>query len=264
MLVASFGPEVVEEKASEDVKRLSSVRVATSVVALKVRGVVLLFEDNFPQKDEGPGDGEVVGRLPFILGATKSTPSLPGGGAIHEAMLGRLREVLIATFACGLEPHGLEPRAHRQPSVEGQPDEGLDLAWAGVVPHPNNDLGSRRVSEVQPLDEVDDPGGAVQVFGVLVAPLGGVTEKRCVPHVARLLPVPVSGVPLEVGNKPGSEDPVEQGFLTWEGEVLGQSKSCSMIVLSQHLDGFVSLQGDGDGVGSSGFDVTRVGDSPEF
>jgi hypothetical protein len=53
VFAASFGPEVVKEKASEDVERLSSVRVAASVVALKVRGVVLLFEDSFPQKDEG-------------------------------------------------------------------------------------------------------------------------------------------------------------------------------------------------------------------
>ncbi len=147
MLAASFGPEVVKEKASEDVERLSSIRVAASVVALKVRGVVLLFEDSFPQKDEGLGDGEAVGRLPFIPSATESIPSLPGGGAIHEAMLGRLGEVLIVTFAGGLEPHGLEPRAHREPSVEGQPDEGPDLPWAGVVPHPSNDLGGRRVSE---------------------------------------------------------------------------------------------------------------------
>ncbi len=114
------------------------------------------------------------------------------------------------------------------------------------------------------MDEVDDPEGAVRFSGVLVAPLGGVTKERSVPHVARLLPVPISGVPLEVGNKPGSKDPVEQGFLTWEGEVLGQSKSCSMIVLSEHPDGFVSLQGDGDGVGSGGFNAIHVGDSREF
>ncbi len=78
--------------------------------------------------------------------------------------MGRLREVLIATFAGGLEPHGLEPRAHREPFVEGQPDEGPHLAWAGVVPHPSNDLGGRRVSEAQPLDEVNDPGGGGAVF----------------------------------------------------------------------------------------------------
>jgi hypothetical protein len=92
MLAASFGPEVVEEKASEDVKRLSPTRESARVVSLKVRGVVFLFEDSFPEKDEGPGDGEAVGCLPFIPSATEGIPGLLGGGAIHEAVLARLRE----------------------------------------------------------------------------------------------------------------------------------------------------------------------------
>jgi hypothetical protein len=69
---------------------------------------------------------------------------------------------------------------------------------------------------------------------------------------------------LEVGNKSGSEDPVEKGFLTWEREVLGQSEGSTMVVLNEYLDRFVPLQGDGDGVGTGGLDATRVGDSPEF
>jgi len=258
MLAASFGPEVVEEKVFENVKRLPSVRETTRVVSLKVQGVVFLFEDSFPEKDEGPGDGEAVGRLPFIPSATVGIPGLLGGGAIHEAVLGRLRETLVATFAGGLEPHGLEPRAHREPSVEGQPDEGSHVAWAGVVLDPSNDLGGRGVPEAQPLDEFDNPRGSVRFSCVLVAPLGGVAKERSVPHVARLLPVPVSRVPFEVGNKSGSEDPVEKGFLTWEGEVLGQSEGCTMVVLSENPDRFVPLQGDGDGVGACGLDATRV------
>jgi hypothetical protein len=102
MLAASFGPEVVEEKASEDVKQLSSTREAADVVALEVRGVVFLFEDIFPQKDERPGDGEAVGRLPNIPSAMENIPCFLGGRAIHEAMLGRLREVLVTAFASGL------------------------------------------------------------------------------------------------------------------------------------------------------------------
>jgi hypothetical protein len=148
MLATSFGPEVVEEKASENVKRLSFVGEAARVVLLKVRGVVFLFNDGFPEKDEGPGDGEAVRRLPFIPSATERIPGLLSGGALHEAMLSTLRETLVATFASGLEPHGLEPRAHREPSVEGQPDEGSHFAWAGVVPDPSNGLGGRGVSEV--------------------------------------------------------------------------------------------------------------------
>ncbi len=60
------------------------------------------------------------------------------------------------------------------------------------------------------MDEFDDPGGSVRFSCVLVASLGGVTEERSVPHVARLPPVLVSRVPLEVENKTGSEDPVEK------------------------------------------------------
>ncbi len=214
MLAASFGAEVVEEKTSENVKRLPSIGEAARVVSLKVRGVIFPFKDGFPEKDEGPGDGEAVGRLAFIPSVTEGIPSLLSGGALHEAVLSGLRETLVVTFASGLEPHGLEPRAHQEPSVEGQPDEGSHFAWVGVMSNPSNGLGGRGVSEVQPLNEFDDPGGSVQFSCVLVASLGGVTEERNVPHVARLLPVPVSRVPLEVGNKTGSEDPVEKGFLT--------------------------------------------------
>ncbi len=102
MLAASFGPEVVEQEASKDVERLSSVGEAADVVALEVRGVVFLFEDSFPQKDERPSDGEAAGRLPDLPSATEGIPCLLGGRAIHEAMLGRLREVLVIAFACGL------------------------------------------------------------------------------------------------------------------------------------------------------------------
>jgi hypothetical protein len=42
------------------------------------------------------------------------------------------------------------------------------------------------------LDEIDDPKGAVGLPGVLVSPLGGVAEERSIPHIVRLLPVPVS------------------------------------------------------------------------
>jgi hypothetical protein len=95
MFAASFRPEVVEEKAFENVKRLSFVGEAARVVSLKVRGVVFLFNDDFPEKDEGPGDGEAVGCLPFIPSATESILGLLSGGALQEAVLSRLRETLV-------------------------------------------------------------------------------------------------------------------------------------------------------------------------
>jgi len=84
----------------KDVERLPSVREATSVVSQKVRAVVF-FEDGFPQKDEGPGDDEAIGCLPFTPHAEEGIPGLPGGSAIHETVLGRFRGPLIATFASG-------------------------------------------------------------------------------------------------------------------------------------------------------------------
>ncbi len=145
---ASLGPEVVEEKAPEDVERLAAVGEAARVIALEVRGIVFFFENSFPEKDEGPGDGEAVGRPPLIPSATEGVPGLLGRGAIHEAVLRRLRDVLVATFAGGLGPHGLEPRTHRETSIEGHPDEGTHFARAGVVPDPRHDLGSRGVLEI--------------------------------------------------------------------------------------------------------------------
>ncbi len=144
----SLGPEVVEEKAPEDVERLAVVGETACVIALEVRGVVFFFKNSFPEKDEGPGDGEAVGRPPFIPGAAEGVPGLLGGGAIHEAVLRRLRGVLVATFASGLEPHGLEPRTYQEASVEGQPDEGTHFARAGIVPDPHHDLGSRGVLKI--------------------------------------------------------------------------------------------------------------------
>jgi hypothetical protein len=74
-------------------------------------------------------------------------------------VLGRLGETLVTAFAGGLEPHGLEPSAHREPFVEGQPDEGSHFVGTGVVLDPSDNLGGCRVAEAQTLDEVDDSGG---------------------------------------------------------------------------------------------------------
>ncbi len=114
------------------------------------------------------------------------------------------------------------------------------------------------------MNEIDDPKWVVGLLGVLVSPLGGVSEEWSISHIVRLLPVPVSRVPLEVGDEVGSENPVEEGFRTWEGEVLCQFEGRAVAVLSKHPDRFVSFQGYGDGVGAGGSDAACVGDSPEF
>jgi len=95
---------------------------------MEVRGVVLFFEHGLPKKNEGPGNGEAVGRLPFAPDIEESTPGLLGRGAFHEVVSGSFLEPLVAAFAGGLNSHGLEPGAHRQPIVEGQPGERSNLA----------------------------------------------------------------------------------------------------------------------------------------
>jgi hypothetical protein len=111
-------------------------------------GVVVGFEDGFPEEDEGPVDLEAVGRPPFAPNAAEGLPSLLSRDAFHEAVLGGFLESLVTDFAGGRDPHDLEPGADWQPVFEDQPSKGLDLARTGVVPHPGNDLGDRRTLEV--------------------------------------------------------------------------------------------------------------------
>ncbi len=181
---------------------------AARVVSLEVRGVVFLLEDGFSEKDEGPGDGDAVGSLPHLPSATEGIPGVLSGGAVEEAVLGRFGETLVTAFAGGLEPHSLEPSAYREPFVEGQLDEGSHFAGTGVVPNPSHNLGGSGVAEAQTLYEVDDSGWGLRFPCVLVSSLGGVAEEGGVSHVVLLLPMPVTWIPVEVGNKAGSENPV--------------------------------------------------------
>ncbi|CAK9274684.1 unnamed protein product [Sphagnum jensenii] len=126
---------------------------------MEVRGLVLFFEHGLPKKNEGPSNGEAVGRLPFTPDTEESAPGLLGRGAFHEAVPGRLLEPLVTAFVGGLNSHGLKPGAHRQPVVEGQPGECSNFAGTRIVPHSGNDLGNRRVVQTQALDEGDDAGG---------------------------------------------------------------------------------------------------------
>ncbi len=110
--MTSFRLKVIEQKAPEDIERLSPVGEPTRVVVVEVRGVVVLFEHRLPKENEGPGDGEAVGRLPFAPDVEEGIPGLLGGNAFHKAVSGKLLKSLVAAFAGGLNPHGLEPGAH--------------------------------------------------------------------------------------------------------------------------------------------------------
>ncbi|CAM6055526.1 unnamed protein product [Sphagnum tenellum] len=165
------------------------------MVAVKVRGVVFFFEDGFPKENERPGDVEAVGRPPFVPDTEEGIPSLLNMGAFHETVLGGLRESLVAALAGGQNSHDLEPSPYRQSIVKYQPGKRPHLAWVGVVPHSGNDLGDRRVAEVQMLDESDDTRGVLLLPCISVSPLSRVSKEGGIAHVARLLPVPVSEVP---------------------------------------------------------------------
>ncbi len=147
VFATSLGPEIVEQEAPEDVKGFAPIGEATRVVVVEVWGVIFLLKDGLPKKDERLGDVEAVGRPPLVPNAMESIPSLLSKGAFHEAVLGGLREPLVATLAGGRDSHNLEPSTNRQPIVKDQLGKRPYLAWAGIVPHSSDVLGNRRVAE---------------------------------------------------------------------------------------------------------------------
>ncbi len=145
---APFRPEIEEEETPKYVEGLHSVGEAPEVVAVEVRRVVVLLKDSLAKKHKRPGDGEAAGRFPFLPDPHEGLPRKLGGRAIHEAVLCRFRAPLIAPFAWGGDAHFLDPCAHRQPVVEGEPGESANFAWVCVVPQPRDDLGDRGVAKI--------------------------------------------------------------------------------------------------------------------
>ncbi len=86
---APFGPEVIKNKTTEDVERLSEVGEAVSVVREEPGRVVLALQDSFSEKHEWLGGGEALGRFPFVLDSLVGVPRALGHGALEQAMLGR-------------------------------------------------------------------------------------------------------------------------------------------------------------------------------
>jgi len=165
------------------------------VVVVEVWGVVFFFEDGLPKENERPGDVKAVRHPPFVPNAEEGIPSLLSRGAFHETMLGGLQESLVAALVGGWNSHNLEPSAYRQSIVKGQLGKRPHLAWVGIVPHSGNDLGDCQLAEVQMLDESDDAGSVLLPPCISVSPLSRVAKEGGVAHVARLLPVLLSGVP---------------------------------------------------------------------
>jgi len=74
----------------------------------------------------------------------------------------------------------LEPGAHLEALVEGQPNKRAHLFWAGLVPDSHNHLWGCGVPEIEPLDKGDNVWGVRRSPCVLVAPFGGVVEEGSV------------------------------------------------------------------------------------
>jgi hypothetical protein len=71
----SLRPEVVKNEATEDVQWLPGVGESTSLVGKELGRVVFALDGRFTQERKGPGDRNVMGRLPFVLDFLVSFPS---------------------------------------------------------------------------------------------------------------------------------------------------------------------------------------------
>ncbi len=83
------------------------------MVAVEVRGVIVLLKHSFAKEHKGLGDGEAIRRLPLLPDSEEGFPRRLSGKAIHEAVLSEFQESLFTTFAGGLDSHRLKPGAHR-------------------------------------------------------------------------------------------------------------------------------------------------------
>ncbi len=85
------------------------------------------------------------------------------------------------------------------------------------------------------MDEGDNVGGVMFPLCVPVSPLGRVAEEGGVANLVLLLPVPITGVPFELGDKTGLKNPVDRGFFPVGGKPLANLSvapwpSCSRIL----------------------------------
>ncbi len=108
------------------------------------------------------------------------------------------------------------------------------------------------------LDEGNDAGGMLFFPCISISPLGRITKEGGVPNVVFLLPVPISGIPLELGDESGLKNPIDRRFLPREGEIFGQSERCSVSFLLKHPDPLVPFQGNGDIMRTGCLDASHV------
>ncbi len=151
-------------------------------------------------------------RPPFLPNSEVGLPSLLDFLTIREAVLRRFGSFIGANLHVGGDPHTLQLGADRERTVQGEPDEGAHLAKGGAVPNSGKHLGVRGVVEVQLLDEGADDRDFGYSPRFPIAPLGRVSEERCVPQWGKPLLVPFSQVPWEAFDEASLEDPEKGGF----------------------------------------------------
>ncbi len=80
---------MIEEETTENVQGLPRVGEAASVVSKEPGGVIFLLGDSLPEKDERPGDGDVLRHFPFVPNFLVGIPSALCHGALEQAVLQR-------------------------------------------------------------------------------------------------------------------------------------------------------------------------------
>ncbi len=78
----SFRPEVVKNEATKDVQWLLGVSEAANVVGKKLGWVIVTLDGRFTKENEGPGDRNIVGRLPFVPDSFVCFPGALRHGAL--------------------------------------------------------------------------------------------------------------------------------------------------------------------------------------
>jgi hypothetical protein len=101
---ASFGLEMVEDEASENVERLSEISEATSVIGEESGGIVLAFPNGFAKEHERPGESETGGRFPFFPYFLVGVPRALGHRTVQQTVLGRFIRSGVANFTLGGSP----------------------------------------------------------------------------------------------------------------------------------------------------------------
>ncbi len=136
----SLSPKGINNEATQNVQWLPRVGEAAGVIRQESGGVVVPFHRRFAQKDERPGNIQIIRRVPFRPDPLEGFPGALRLGAFHEAVLGRFLDVAVANLAMRREAHGPEPSADRKAFVERKPDEGPHLARARAMPDSGREL----------------------------------------------------------------------------------------------------------------------------